>query len=231
MSLRHDLDESVRGNAASNSGDQSPVITKHVDCAVKLLSLIQCGSAKDDTGEMNSLKKQLLAMPQMTGIKCPVCEDVSAEGTLLLKLLMEGIIHTKIFISLLEAVFGDPHIEEGRNDPPYSALRCLSELSKDSVESALTWISKDSGVPLLPLLQFQPQKEAVNVLPLEMTQHDRALAFDFLDEAVLVAILNPYDTDLLEQIRQLTGRECLFYLVNPRDFMRCKAALKLSSAQ
>lgn len=101
---------------------------------------------------------------------------------------------------------------------PVSVLHVLHDRAVSNLEKILLQISKESGSPLIGLPNFDVQMEAVELLPFHYLEKIGAIPFDFIGDDVMVAILNPYNTDLRQAVIDETGRACHFYLVSPTDY-------------
>ncbi|MBN1671686.1 MAG: hypothetical protein JXR37_11660 [Kiritimatiellae bacterium] len=101
---------------------------------------------------------------------------------------------------------------------PLSVLHVMEELRVGNTTASALYLARDSSLPLIPLRQFTPQKEAYSLLPMDIMKKRGALAFDTLAESVLVAVLNPYDTELQTEVERETGHICNFYLALPSDY-------------
>ena len=112
-----------------------------------------------------------------------------------------------------------------------SALHVMADRAFGDIGQALLFLSQDADVPLLPLARFQPQIDVASQLPDAMTVRRGVLAFDALDETLMVATLNPYDLELQAEVRERTGRNCNFYLVGPSDFDAAVATIRNTMAE
>lgn len=99
---------------------------------------------------------------------------------------------------------------------PITVLHVLHDRGFKGLEKVLNFLSSDSGLPIIALASFEPQKDAYSLLPLEFMAKRGALVFELMRQDALVAILNPYDTELRDEVKKLTNRNCHFYLV-PAD--------------
>jgi hypothetical protein len=82
----------------------------------------------------------------------------------------------------------------------------------------MAFSSKDSSTPIIALGLVDLQKDAVSLVPVEAMIQRGAMVFELLGPAALVAVLNPYNKKLREEIAATLKRKCYFYLVAPSDF-------------
>jgi hypothetical protein len=101
---------------------------------------------------------------------------------------------------------------------PRTALHVIQKLGFRNLVDMLAFLSKDAGMPLVPLSRFTPQEAPFSLLGPDYAAHRGALPFDSLGGELLVAVLNPYNTLLQTEVRQMTGRPCIFYLVAAQEF-------------
>ena len=128
-----------------------------------------------------------------------------------LKLLQGNIIGAGEYIDIVDELTA---LARAGSNRPVSLLHVLENRAHVEPKKALVFLSRDSSVPLLPLAQFQPQKKAYSLLPGDYMTLRGAIPFDTLENDLLVAVLNPYDTDLQAEIAKTTGRKCEFFLVS-----------------
>ncbi len=148
--------------------------------------------------------------------------DSSNMAYVALKLLQGEVLSAAEYILLLERL---GHVlADKRDDHVVSILHLLREKGAASVEKALVFMTRDTGVPLLPLSRFWPQAQAYRVLPGDYAVARGAFAFDQIEDALLIALLNPYDKALQQEVQWQEDQKCLFYLVAPDDY---DGALKL----
>jgi hypothetical protein len=99
-----------------------------------------------------------------------------------------------------------------------SMLHVLFDRGFRNLERVLGTVSKECGTPLVDLSAFDLQEETLRKLPLEFVVRRGAIPYEALGDELLVALLNPYDTKLREQIQKLAGAKCYFYLTSPESF-------------
>lgn len=146
-----------------------------------------------------------------------------AEGLLVRKLVEAGLVTAEDGYAVAADLVMGTEVGQER---PLSALHALRERGIRNLVDIALFLSKDSGVPMLPLAQFTPQHACFASLDKSLADCAGALAFDSLGDALLVAVLNPYDEDLQRRVAACAGRPCVFYLVLPSHYDEALAAMK-----
>lgn len=103
---------------------------------------------------------------------------------------------------------------------PVSVMHVLQDRSFKTIEKIIAFLVKDknAGLPLITLTGFDIQSSSYSVLPVEFMRHRGAIVFEQMGSDLLVAVLNPYDHDLQDEVMKTTGRHCHFYLVTASDY-------------
>jgi len=114
---------------------------------------------------------------------------------------------------------------------PVTVLHVLEDRQYKNRPRILTYMAKSSGIPLIALASFELQAAAYKLIPMDVMARQGAIAFDQMSKDLLVAILNPFDKDLQENIKVLTGRNCHFYLVSAADFETALDKIRKASAE
>lgn len=179
-------------------------------------------------------KKAAAAAKAETGKKKGV--DITAELALAWNLVQAGELTQEDYSNVVH----DLTESSTKNvDVPITVLHVLHDRNFKGLEKILNFISSDSGLPILSLASFEPQKEAYNLLPMEFMARRGAIVFELMRQDALVAILNPYDSELQEDVKKATNRTCHFYLVPAESYdafldhirkARAEAAAKAAKA-
>ncbi|NLB55012.1 MAG: hypothetical protein GX811_04470 [Lentisphaerae bacterium] len=101
---------------------------------------------------------------------------------------------------------------------PVSTLHVINDRKMPELNEVAAYASKDSKTPLIALSGFDLNYAAVSLIPLEFIIRRGAIVFNLMGSDALVAILNPYDLKLREDVEDLLGRICHFYLAMPEEF-------------
>jgi tetratricopeptide (TPR) repeat protein len=103
-------------------------------------------------------------------------------------------------------------------DVPVSTLHVLQDRNHPGFNEILAFVASSCNLPILSLANFDIQPATVALLPLEFCIKRGAIVFELMGNDALVAILNPYDTQLPRDLEDLTGKTCHRYLATPADF-------------
>jgi len=106
-----------------------------------------------------------------------------------------------------------------------SVLHVLHDRGNRSLDRIVSFASRDSTVPIVPLSLFDVQAAAFSLLPFDFMARYGVMAFELMGKEALVALLNPYDQGLQAKIETLTGKKCHFFLTLPEDFDATMAKL------
>ncbi|OQA27509.1 MAG: hypothetical protein BWY59_01069 [Verrucomicrobia bacterium ADurb.Bin345] len=152
--------------------------------------------------------------------------DISAELALAWNLVQAGELTQDEYSSVVNDL---TESSSRNNDVPVTVLHVLRDRTFKNYEKILNFISTNSGIPIIPLAGFELQKDANSLLPMDFVAHRGAIVFEMMGKEPLIAILNPYDTELKKDIEELTGRKCHYYLVSAEDYDRYLDNLRKAS--
>lgn len=99
-----------------------------------------------------------------------------------------------------------------------SALHALHRRSFAGFDDLIAFLAKDSRTPMIPANAFEVTPECRALLPTEFMARRGVVPLDTIGSAALIAVLNPMDEALRNEIRRRTGRECHFFLTWPAHF-------------
>lgn len=103
-----------------------------------------------------------------------------------------------------------------------SALAILEKESGGLGERAAVYMADAASAPPIPLPAFMPSAALVKQLPEEIVRVRGAVPFGRLGDTLLVAVLNPLDTEFHAEVERLAGCPCRFFLADPHtteDFL------------
>lgn len=103
-------------------------------------------------------------------------------------------------------------------DVPISVLHVLHDRGFNQMNRIVNYLSGRSGTPFIKLADFNFPDGITGLLPMDVVVHEGALPFGFFGDAVLVALLNPFKSTLIDSLDHLSGRRCYTYLVMPDDY-------------
>jgi tetratricopeptide (TPR) repeat protein len=99
-----------------------------------------------------------------------------------------------------------------------SVLHVLQDRGFKNLNRILASVAKDCGTPIISLSGFEPQQEAICLLPTDFMVRRGVIIFDLFGNEALAVIMNPYDKELATEVETLSGRKCHFNLTPPREF-------------
>ncbi|MEI6563285.1 MAG: hypothetical protein WCO42_03135 [bacterium] len=99
-----------------------------------------------------------------------------------------------------------------------SVLHALHDRGHRSLERIMSFASRDSGVPVIPLSLFEITEAARSLLPLDFMIRYGVMPFELMGSDVLVAVLNPYNRQLRENVQTAIGRRCHIFMAGPGEF-------------
>lgn len=105
-----------------------------------------------------------------------------------------------------------------RIDVPVSVLHALSDRQYVGLDKVMAQLCRMGGTPIIPLSSFELNREAFTLLPADFMVRRGAIVFDLIGPDAQVAILNPMDKDLREDVKRVLKRTCHFYLVSAADY-------------
>jgi chromosomal replication initiator protein DnaA len=94
----------------------------------------------------------------------------------------------------------------------------LVELGYVSEQDLASFLVRQCRIPHLNLLDYEIRKEALDLIPYEMSREHRVLPVDKLSSMLTVAMVDPFDGAVLEKIRERTGLRVKPVLCNWYDF-------------
>jgi tetratricopeptide (TPR) repeat protein len=103
-------------------------------------------------------------------------------------------------------------------DVPITVLHVLMDRHFTNAHRILAHLARTSGMPIISLSKFDVPDMAMRLLPMDVMSKRGAIVFELMHNDALVALLNPYDTALQEEIRMLTDRPCHFYLSDAEEY-------------
>ena len=94
----------------------------------------------------------------------------------------------------------------------------LVELGYVSEQDLASFLVRQCRIPHLNLLDYEIRKEALDLIPYEMSRKHRVLPVDNLGSMLTVAMVDPFDGGVLDEIRESTGLRVKPVLCNWYDF-------------
>jgi tetratricopeptide (TPR) repeat protein len=103
---------------------------------------------------------------------------------------------------------------------PVTVMHVLQDRAVGNTEKIIAYIARSGATPLISLANFQLRPDAAKLLPSKFMSRLGALPIDFIEEELMVAILNPFNKELRESVERNSGRKCHFYLTTAPDYDR-----------
>ena len=141
--------------------------------------------------------------------------DISEELSLAWRLYEENQLSQEEYSSVINDL---TEVSSKELNVPVSVLHVLNDRGFPQMTRILNFLSSRSGTPYLSLSNFEQNEKMAGVLPLGFSAHEGALPFSFLGNDLLVAVLNPFNTMLMDKIEEESGHRCHTYLVEPDDY-------------
>jgi len=107
-----------------------------------------------------------------------------------------------------------------------SVLHVLQDQDYVSLPQVIAFAGKECSTPVVSLSSFELRPEAVSLLPLDFVVRRGALVFEVMGAHCLVAVMNPYDQQLRQDVESTSGRPCHFYIASPSEFDAAVATIK-----
>ncbi len=151
---------------------------------------------------------------------------VTDELAMAWKLLEAGEISQEDYSALaqdLAELSTDPHLTT------VSVFHVLENRAYSGMERVMGYVSRDTKTPLVSVQAYEVSSEMGGLLPVDfMVRHGVVIFGAILDE-LLVAIMNPYNQDLQEDIAARTERTCHFFMTPPNELDALITSLKEST--
>ncbi len=141
--------------------------------------------------------------------------DISEELALAWRLYEENQLSQEEYSSVLHDL---TEVSSKEVDVPVSVLHVLNDRGFNQMNRIMNYLSNRSGVPCLMLADFELDEKVAMVLPEATYVHDGALPFAFFGNDLLVAVLNPFNNNLVDKVENESGHRCHTYLVAPGDY-------------
>ena len=102
---------------------------------------------------------------------------------------------------------------------PVSVLHVLADRTSANLEKIIQFVARDTNTPFIKLSRYDLDPTLLPYQLPEKTSHHRgALVFETMDGNAMVAILNPYDLQLLEHVTSELNCDCHFYITSAQEY-------------
>ncbi|NCC52200.1 MAG: hypothetical protein EOM20_13420 [Spartobacteria bacterium] len=141
--------------------------------------------------------------------------DITRELSLAWELLQSEQISQENY----ETIVQDLTESSTRNiESPITVLHVVEDRQFTNGARILAHMARITNIPIVMLSKFDIDPEALTMLPIEVVSKHGAMVFDFIKNEALVAILNPFDTELQDEIKAMLNRPCHFYLTSAAEY-------------
>jgi len=154
--------------------------------------------------------------------------DIQAELVLAWRLFQAGELEQEDYARVVQDL---TDVSTRIADVPVTVLHALNDRNFKNLDKVMARLSKDSGLPIIALANFEIPHSVHTLLPIELMSHWGAIVFEVLGSDLLIAVLNPFDKILQTEVATLTGRSCHFYLVSAPDYDKALAHIRKTLAE
>jgi hypothetical protein len=190
--------------------------------------LVQYASIAEGDGEIQSRVERLKAVKHaLTPEAEEAAEEavdaaagggrIEAEMALAWELYQDGVLTQEEYSYVLHDL---TEMSGDKMGVPVTVLHILHDRQFSRFDRLMTHLCQKNGVPVIALSQFETPADVIQALPVEFSAINGALPFATVGDDLLLAVLNPMDTELLREAERQSGRRCHPYLVAPEDYDR-----------
>lgn len=113
---------------------------------------------------------------------------------------------------------------------PVTVLHILHDRNFSRFERLMTYLCQKSDVPVMSLSQCEESEELRRMLPLDFMSHHGAIPFAQVGPDLQLAVLNPFDRELVDEVSRMTGCRCHPFLVTPQEYDQRLSAIRKALA-
>lgn len=144
-----------------------------------------------------------------------IAHDITREVSLAWDLMQAGELSEEDYAQVVQ----DLSENSGKRlEVPVTVLHALHDRNHKGLEKVVAYLARASGRPFISLSHYEVQLDLVGLLPNEYLTHRGAVVYERIGRDLLVAVLNPFDLELQEDVRRLTDRRCHFCVVNAVEY-------------
>lgn len=104
--------------------------------------------------------------------------------------------------------------------PAPSLIALLSERAIASTDQSLALIAEKTRIPYIPLASYDIDPNKVSLLDKEFCLRHLILPFDQISKTLLVATVNPFDTEAKRRVESLADGRAQWYLTQPAELIK-----------
>ena len=197
-----------------------PFVQQELDSFAELLP----GETVEQLGRLKEIGDQqasVSAEPEAVPVRKEA--DIGEELTLAWKLYEDSLLSQEEYSSVLHDL---TEVSSQTLDVPVSVLHVLKDRGFAQMSRIMNYLSSRSGAPCIRLSDFELSEDVAQTLPLAYAVHEGALPFARMGRNLLVAVLNPFNNALIEQVETEFGHRCCTYLVDPEDYDQALGRLR-----
>jgi tetratricopeptide (TPR) repeat protein len=105
----------------------------------------------------------------------------------------------------------------GETTQPLSLVQLLADEQIVKLDDTLSVLVERSGLPYLPLLNYDVDRDAACLLQREFCFANCIVSFDLISRSVLIATANPFDAALRAQVEGMLSYNVFWYITSPAD--------------
>jgi tetratricopeptide (TPR) repeat protein len=154
--------------------------------------------------------------------------DIQAELALAWRLFQSDVLSQEDYARVVQDL---TDVSARKTEVPVTVLHALNDRSFKHLDKVMTYLSRESGLPLIALGNFEIPHSIHSLLPLEIMSHWGAIVFETLGPDLLVALLNPFDQVLRNEVSTMTGKVCHFYLTSAPDYDKALGNIRKALAE
>ncbi len=117
------------------------------------------------------------------------------------------------------------HYSTRARTSPRTVLHVLEERELPHRDGVIEFLAHDSGVPYIDLTLIKPEEDVLDLLHLEFLQVRAACAFGHIAGEPLMAVLNPYNLQLRDDVGLLVQRNTHYFLGSAKGYTRMLGAI------
>ena len=103
-------------------------------------------------------------------------------------------------------------------DVPVTVQHVLNDRGMSNQDRVIEFLCQDSTLPLITIMDFDIDAPTYSLLSMDFLEQRGAIVFDVLANDAMVAILNPYNYELRDEVEKHLKRKCHFFLVKADDY-------------
>lgn len=153
----------------------------------------------------------------------PLDFDISTELSFAWSLLEDNMLTQEEYSAVVQDLSEMSASESGGT---VSVMHVLEARGFRGLPRLMAHVAKKYDTPIIALSSFEFQIDTMRLLPAGFVEKRGAAIFEVMGGDALVAILNPVDHKLRQDVQKAANRKCHFYLTTPQEFDHAVSQLK-----